>query len=157
MTLTVGSLFTGIGGIDLGLERAGMRVLWQVEIDDWCRRVLAKHWPDVERFADVRDVGAHNLAPVDVICGGFPCQPVSTAGKQRGRADERWLWPEFARIVRGLPPARLAEAFAGTLPRGTPGKPTLYRRDPLTELMAFLGAPRKNVSLTRAREFARKG
>lgn len=64
---------------------------------------------------------------------------------------------EFARIVRGLPPARLAEAFAGTLPQGTPDKPTLYRRDPLTELMAFLGAPRKNVSLARAREFARKG
>lgn len=64
---------------------------------------------------------------------------------------------EFARILRGLPPARLAEAFAGTLPRGTPDKPTLYRRDPVSELMAFLGAPRKNVSLSRAREFAREG
>src|SRR5512139_2392629 len=98
--LTVGSLFSGIGGLELGLERAGMAVRWQVEIDPYCRKVLAKHWPDVARYEDVRDVGRHNLEPVDLICGGFPCQPVSLAGKRMGDGDDRWLWPEFIRVVR---------------------------------------------------------
>lgn len=119
MTLTVGSLFSGIGGIDLGLERAGMKVRWQVEIDPWCTRVLAKHWPDVERFADVREVGSHNLAPVDVIAGGFPCQPVSFAGKGLAQDDPRWLWPEFARVIRELRPRyALMENVPGLLARG---------------------------------------
>jgi len=114
--LTVGSLFAGIGGIDLGLERAGMVVRWQVEIDEWCRRVLAKHWPDVERFGDVRECGKHNLAPVDLICGGFPCQPVSVAGRRKGDIDERWLWPEFIRVVREVGPRWvLAENVPGLL------------------------------------------
>lgn len=104
MTLTVGSLFSGIGGLELGLERAGMSVRWQVEFDPFCQAVLAKHWPDAVRFGDVHEVGAHNLEAVDVICGGFPCQPISQAGKQLGRADERWLWPQFARIIRELRP-----------------------------------------------------
>ena len=105
MTLTVGSLFSGIGGLELGLERAGMRTVWQVEKDEYCRRVLAKHWPDVQRFEDVRDVGAHNLPPVDLICGGFPCQDVSDAGKGAGLAGEKsGLWREFARIIRELRP-----------------------------------------------------
>jgi DNA (cytosine-5)-methyltransferase 1 len=94
-----GSLFAGIGGIDLGLERAGMECAWQVEKDEWCRRVLAKHWPDVERLEDVREVGKQNLGAVDLIAGGFPCQPHSVAGKRRGAADDRNLWPEFSRIV----------------------------------------------------------
>ena len=102
--LTVGSLFAGIGGLELGLERAGMKVLWQVENNEYASRVLAKHWPDVARYGDVRDVGAHNLAPVDLICGGFPCQPFSIAGLRLGSADERWLWPELARIVREIAP-----------------------------------------------------
>lgn len=74
--MTFGSLFAGIGGMDLGLERAGMVCKWQVEIDDYASKVLAKHWPDVSRFRDVRDVGRHNLAAVDLICGGFPCQDI---------------------------------------------------------------------------------
>ena len=102
--MTFGSLFAGIGGFDLGLERAGMRCSWQVEIDPYCQRVLAKHWPDVERLEDVRECGAHNLEPVDLICGGFPCQPVSCAGKRQGDADARWLWPEYHRIIRELKP-----------------------------------------------------
>jgi DNA (cytosine-5)-methyltransferase 1 len=100
---TVGSLFTGIGGLDLGLERAGMTVRWQVERDPWCQRVLAKHWPDVPRYKNVEDVGV-DLEPVDLICGGFPCQPVSQAGQQKGTDDDRWLWPEFQRIVGLLRP-----------------------------------------------------
>jgi DNA (cytosine-5)-methyltransferase 1 len=103
--ITFGSLFAGIGGFDLGFERAGMRCAWQVEKDPFCLKVLAKHWPDVERFDDVRNVGSHNLSPVDVICGGFPCQPHSVAGQRRGAADDRDLWPEYRRIIADLRPA----------------------------------------------------
>jgi len=102
--LTIGSLFSGIGGLDLGLERAGMRVLWQVENNAYCNRVLEQHWPAVARYGDVRDVGRHNLEPVDLICGGFPCQPHSLAGKRKGKEDERNLWPEYLRIVDELRP-----------------------------------------------------
>jgi DNA (cytosine-5)-methyltransferase 1 len=120
MTLTVGSLFSGIGGIDLGLERAGMKVLWQVEIDEWCRAVLAKHWPDVERFEDVREVGAHNLERVDVIAGGFPCQDISLAGHGAGISGPRsGLWSEYARLIRELRPRYvLVENVSALLARG---------------------------------------
>lgn len=101
--MTFGSLFSGIGGMDLGLERAGMVCRWQCEIDPYARRVLAKHWPEVTRYGDIRDLD-DRLERVDLIAGGFPCQPVSLAGKRRGRDDERWLWPELARIVRLLRP-----------------------------------------------------
>ena len=104
--MTFGSLFSGIGGIDLGLERAGMTCRWQVEIDPFCRKVLAKHWPDVERFEDVKRVGSENLEPVDVIAGGFPCQDVSVAGKKAGikEGTRSGLWFEFHRIIRELRP-----------------------------------------------------
>lgn len=102
--MKVGSLFSGIGGFDLGLERAGMQVVWQVENDPFCNKVLAKHWQDVQRFGDIKDCGKHNLEPVDLICGGWPCQPFSVAGKQRGAADDRYLWPEVIRIVEALRP-----------------------------------------------------
>lgn len=105
MALTFGSLFAGIGGFDLGFERAGMRCLWQVEIDPFCQKVLAKHWPAAERFSDVGNCGKHNLRAVDVICGGLPCQPHSVAGEQRGAEDDRDLWPEMRRIVDELKPA----------------------------------------------------
>ena len=112
--LTFGSLFAGIGGFDLGLERAGMVCKWQVEIDPFCQQVLAKHWPDVERFGDVKDCGKHNLATVDLIAGGFPCQPHSVAGQQRGAEDDRDLWPEYRRIIAELRPTWvLAENVPG--------------------------------------------
>jgi DNA (cytosine-5)-methyltransferase 1 len=118
--LVVGSLFSGIGGIDLGLQRAGMEVAWQVEFDPWCRRVLAKHWPDVPRFVDVKEVGAHNLPPVDMLAGGFPCQDISNAGKQAGiQAERSGLWFEFARIIRELRPRYvLVENVGALLVRG---------------------------------------
>lgn len=77
---------------------------WQVEIDDYATRVLARHWPDVPRFRDVRECGRHNLAPVDLVAGGFPCQPHSLAGKRGASGDDRDLWGEFARILRELKP-----------------------------------------------------
>jgi len=98
------SLFAGIGGIDLGLERAGWECVAQVEIDPYCRAVLAKHWPDVPRFGDIAGVSVHNLPATDALVGGFPCQPVSVAGSRRGHADERWLWPDFFRLVREVRP-----------------------------------------------------
>jgi DNA (cytosine-5)-methyltransferase 1 len=99
-----GSLFTGIGALDLGLERAGMRVVWQVEVDPFCRGILERHWPDLPRQGDVRLCDDGWFAPVDLVAGGFPCQPVSCAGRGRGEADPRWLWPEFARVVRAVRP-----------------------------------------------------
>jgi DNA (cytosine-5)-methyltransferase 1 len=165
MTLTYGSLFSGIGGMDLGLDRAGLTCSWQVEIDDYARRVLARHWPDVRRWDDVRTFppladaerlggepgrvgGVVGFAPgageedgtqrqrhgcstdhrgatlsdwsADLICGGFPCQDISFAGKGAGLAGERsGLWYEFARVVRVLRPRYvLVENVAALLVRG---------------------------------------
>ncbi len=98
------SLFSGIGGLDLGLERAGHECVLQVEIDDYCQRVLAKHWPDVKRIADVKDVTADDCKEADAIVGGFPCQPVSVAGRREAQADPRWLWPQFARLISEVRP-----------------------------------------------------
>jgi DNA (cytosine-5)-methyltransferase 1 len=94
------SLFSGVGGLDLGFERAGIETVLQVEINEFCRRVLAKHWSGVRRIKDVRAVTEADVQGVDVVYGGFPCQPVSLAGKRLAQADERWLWPEFERVVR---------------------------------------------------------
>lgn len=114
--ITVGSLFSGIGGIDLGLERAGMEIRWQVEIDDFCNKVLKKHWPNIRRFKDVKEVGKHNLEKVWLICGGFPCQPFSVAGKQKGDRDDRNLWPEMFRVISEIkPPWVLGENVIGIL------------------------------------------
>ena len=141
-TLACGSLFSGVGGIDLGLERAGMRVLWQVEYDKYCQSVLRHRFPGTEIYGDVREVGWANsehtresrpavqqcaesaepdtgrrdrdagtgtvraaLAPVDLICGGFPCQDVSVAGNRAGLAGDRsGLWHEFHRIIGEVMP-----------------------------------------------------
>jgi DNA (cytosine-5)-methyltransferase 1 len=103
--VNVGSLFSGIGGFDLGFERAGMRVAWQVELDPFCRAVLARHFPAAARFEDVRRVGARELDPVDLVCGGFPCQDLSSAGRGAGIDGARsGLWAEYARIIRELRP-----------------------------------------------------
>src|SRR5690606_5073530 len=106
--LRVGSLFSGVGGIDMGLERAGMRVVWQAEKDRQCRAVLRRHWPDVTLYEDVRDVGRSNLAPIDVLAAGVPCQDVSVAGRRAGLAGERTgLFFEFVRIADELAPGWL--------------------------------------------------
>jgi DNA (cytosine-5)-methyltransferase 1 len=98
------SLFSGIGGLDLGLDRAGMTCVGQVELDPFCRTVLTEHWPEVPKHDDVRTAPGWWLGTtrprVDLVAGGFPCQPFSTAGRRQGIADERWGWPWFADIVR---------------------------------------------------------
>jgi DNA (cytosine-5)-methyltransferase 1 len=101
---TFGSLFAGIGGIDLGLERAGWECRFQVEWDAYCQRVLAKHWPDVPRYGDISAVDWSGVERVDLLAGGFPCQPVSTSGRKEAQSDARWLWPEFRRAIRELRP-----------------------------------------------------
>ena len=103
--MKVGSLFAGIGGFDLGLERAGFEIAWQVEIDPYCQRVLAKHWPAVTRYGDIREVDWHTVEPVDLLCGGFPCQDISLAGKGAGLTGERsGLWFEYAKAIEVLKP-----------------------------------------------------
>jgi len=103
--LTHGSLFSGIGGFDLGFERNGIETVWQVEKDKNCQQILGQHWPDVERLEDVRECGRHNLSPVDIISGGFPCQDLSVAGRREGLAGDRsGLWFEFARIIEEMAP-----------------------------------------------------
>ena len=102
--LSVGSLFSGIGGLDLGLERTGMEVRWQVEIDKAAQSVLRRHWPDTALYDDVTALGG-DIERVDLICGGFPCQDLSVAGRRAGLAGERsGLFYEFMRVVGELSP-----------------------------------------------------
>ena len=118
--MTFGSLFAGIGGLDLGLERAGMECLWQVEINDYATQVLERHWPGVRRHRDVRTFPPAGDWSVDLICGGFPCQDISYAGRGAGLEGERsGLFFEAIRVVRQLRPRYvLLENVAALLTRG---------------------------------------
>ena len=109
MGLTHFSLFTGIGGIDLSAEWAGFESVGQCEFADYPTKVLEKHWPEVPRWRDIRDVTLESvrskgIRTIDLISGGFPCQPFSIAGEQRGKEDERYLWPEMFRVIKELRP-----------------------------------------------------
>lgn len=99
-------LFSGIGGFSLGLERAGgFKTVAFCEIDPYCRAVLRKHWPNVPQFDDIRKLTAADIEePIDLICGGYPCQPFSVAGNRLGAADDRHLWPEYFRLIQELRP-----------------------------------------------------
>lgn len=138
--MNVGSLFSGIGGFDLGFERAGMRISWQVELDPYCRAVLARHFPDAARFEDVRQVGAGELDPVDLICGGFPCQDLSSAGRGAGIDGARsGLWSEFARIVRELRPRYVV---VENVPALLTGKGKRWERGPIGRVLGDLAEAR---------------
>lgn len=120
------SLFSGIGGLDLGLDRAGWTCVGQVEKDPFCRAVLGKHWPEVPKHDDVRTAvewwGSRPRPAVHAVVGGFPCQPVSSSGAQLGEEDERWRWPEMAAVVGALRPDWvLGENVSGLLATGLLG------------------------------------
>lgn len=103
--MTVGSLFSGIGGLDLGLERTGhFKTIWFSEIDDYASRVLAKHWPNVPNYGDIKEIDFERIPKPDVLVGGYPCQPFSFAGQRRGETDPRHLWPECLRALRAIRP-----------------------------------------------------
>lgn len=115
--LKVLDLFSGIGGFSLGLERAGMETVAFCEIEPFCVKVLNKHWPDVPVFNDVRSLDYDGR--VDVISGGYPCQPFSVAGKQKGKEDDRHLWPAmFSLIKKHRPTWVIGENVAGHINLG---------------------------------------
>ena len=98
------SLFSGIGGLDLAAEWAGFKTVAFCECDPFCQKVLAKHWPGVKIYDDVRTIDTSELPRIELLHGGYPCQPFSTAGNRRGESDERHMWPHMLRIVRELNP-----------------------------------------------------
>ena len=118
--LRVLDLFSGIGGFSLGLERTGgFETVAFCEIEEYPRKVLTKHWPGVPIHRDVRKLKGADIGSVDVICGGYPCQPFSTAGKRAGKEDDRHLWPEFSRLVAELRPTWvIGENVAGHISMG---------------------------------------
>ena len=117
------SLFSGIGGLDLAFEWAGGEVSAMCELEPYCRKVLRKHWPDVPLFEDIRELRGSDVltaccatGAVDVVYGGFPCQPFSVAGNKKGKDDSRYLWPEFSRLVGEIKPRWVvAENVSGIL------------------------------------------
>lgn len=106
--IKIGSLFAGIGGFELGLERAipGAETVWQVEQNEYCQKILTKHWPNAKIYDDVRKVNKNNLEPIDILCGGFPCQDISLANQNaKGLQGEKsGLWFEMLRLISELRP-----------------------------------------------------
>lgn len=156
--LTAGSLFSGIGGLELGLEMSGLvsAIAWQVEKDPFCLSVLARHWPEAKRYGNIEHVRGADLAPVDLVCGGFPCQDVSAAGRKSGLSGSRsGLWFHFARVLselRELPPlvvvenvasgaGRWVDAVRGDLER------LGYESLPIPISAANVGAPHKRARI----------
>ncbi|MDD3182452.1 MAG: DNA cytosine methyltransferase [Alphaproteobacteria bacterium] len=118
--MNVLDLFSGIGGFSLGLEAAGMRTVAFCEIETYCQKILRRHWPDVPIHDDVRKLdGFAYRGTVELICGGYPCQPFSMAGRRRGAEDERHLWPQMYRLIREIRPRWVvAENVAGHISLG---------------------------------------
>ena len=105
MKLKILDLFSGIGGFSLGLESTGhFETAAFCEIEPYCQKVLKKHWPDVPIFDDIRQLKGTDIGTIDIITGGYPCQPFSVAGKQKAEQDPRHLWPEYFRLIQELRP-----------------------------------------------------
>jgi len=101
-----GSLFSGIGGFDLASEWMGWENVFQVEWDKYCQKVLEKNFPNVKRYEDIKEFdGTKYRGLIDIISGGFPCQPFSSAGQRKGKEDDRYLWPEMLRVIREIKPS----------------------------------------------------
>lgn len=98
-------LFSGIGGFALAAQWAGFRTVAFVEREPFCQKILAQHWSHVPIYSDICQFGGRPFAGVDLLTGGFPCQPFSVAGEQRGKEDDRYLWPEMFRVIREANPA----------------------------------------------------
>lgn len=113
-------LFSGIGGFSLGLEAAGMKTIAFCEKEPFCRKVLKKHWPEIPCYEDIKTLdGSQFHGTADIVCGGYPCQPFSVAGKRQAEEDERHLWPEMLRIIQGVRPRWvIAENVAGHIELG---------------------------------------
>lgn len=100
-----GSLFSGIGGFDLAAQWAGIENIFHVEKDDWCRRVLSKNFPNSKQYIDIKNFNGKEYAKsIDIISGGFPCQPFSVAGQRKGKDDDRYLWEEMLRVISEIQP-----------------------------------------------------
>ncbi len=100
--MRLGSLFSVAGLGDLGWMMAGFEIQWQVEIDKYCQKVLDLRFPESDKYYDIRQFKPKEAKPVDIVAGGFPCQPFSVAGKQEGDQDDRNLWPEMFRIIKEI-------------------------------------------------------
>jgi len=121
-------LFSGIGGFALAAEWAGFKTVGFVECDPFCRKVLKKHWPNVPISLDIRTMSVSKDIKINLLTGGFPCQPFSTAGNQRGENDDRYLWPEMLRIIRECKPSWIiAENVSGIIPMLDPILESLER------------------------------
>ena len=115
-----GSLFSGIGGFDLAASWQGWQNVFQVEFDLFCTKILAKQFPTTKRYLDIKDFdGTAYQGKIDIITGGFPCQPFSGNGKRKGKADSRYLWPEMLRVIREVRPRYvLGENVIGLISKG---------------------------------------
>lgn len=129
--LKVGDLFSGIGGFSLGLESTGgFETAWFCEANEYCRQILRRHWPNVPIFPDIKEFNFNNAESVDLICGGFPCQPFSVAGGRKGTDDDRYLWPQMLGVIKAYRPTWvIAENVAGLTSMGVEaGKPEVESR-----------------------------
>ncbi len=154
MAMRLLDLFSGIGGFSYAAEKliGGYETVAFCEMDDFCQKVLKKHWPDVPIFDDVRTLDATRLGRIDIVTGGYPCQPFSQAGKRQGEKDERHLWPEMLRIIKSCKPRYvLAENVAGHVKLGLDQVLTDLENEGYTTRAIIIPACAKNAPHRRDR------